>query len=201
MFAFKSISVILSMILVSIYPDNLNITYGHISKLDATSFVIHDSVRGLYGTQPSDIVEIDFVYHGPSEITLPLANGEVRRQIGLKLRAHDTCNLIYIMWHVEPTQGIHVSVKNNPGKDQWQQCRAHGYINLVPYWETSVATIRVNEKHSLRASIVGNEIQVVADGVFVWKGVLPKQAFTFDGPIGLRSDNGIFDATFKVKGS
>ena len=123
----------------------------------------------------------------------PLANGEVRRQLGLKLRAHDTCNVVYVMWHVEPTPGIYVSVKHNLGQSTHSECGDHGYTNLKPEVSAPVAALHEGEQHSLRAWIEGSRLIVSADGAVVWKGQLPSETWTFDGPVGLRSDNAIFD--------
>ncbi|MGD0838144.1 MAG: hypothetical protein ABSB49_16010, partial [Polyangia bacterium] len=46
-------------------------------------------LRASFGDRPSDDAEIRFVYHGPSPALQPLASGELRRQIGLRLRAQD----------------------------------------------------------------------------------------------------------------
>ena len=33
-----------------------------------------------------------------------------------KLRAEDACNLVYVMWRIEPQSRLVVSVKRNPGQ-------------------------------------------------------------------------------------
>src|SRR5262249_50917915 len=58
--------------------------------------VVHDTPTA------DQAAEIRFQYLGPSRDTRRLASGEVRRQIGLKLRAESGCNLIYAMWRIEP---------------------------------------------------------------------------------------------------
>ncbi|MEA2752645.1 MAG: hypothetical protein QOI41_6788, partial [Myxococcales bacterium] len=68
-------------------------------------------VRAVIAGDRSRAAELAFVYRGPSVSTAPLANGELRRQIGLKLRAQDTCNVVYVMWHVERSPGAFVSVR------------------------------------------------------------------------------------------
>jgi hypothetical protein len=123
----------------------------------------------------------------------PLGNGELRQQIGLKLRAQDSCNVIYVMWHVAPQPGIAVSVKSNPNQSTHAQCADRGYINLPSQPTAFDATIRPNEPRTLRAEIVGNRLTVFADGVIAWQGALPEQAFAFDGPSGVRTDNGAFE--------
>jgi hypothetical protein len=143
--------------------------------------------------------EIAFVYRGPTSRVEPLASGEVRRQIGLKLRARDTCNVVYAMWHIEPTGGVFVSVKANPGMTAHSQCRDGGYINLRPATRADIATIRPGERHTFAARIDGNVLRILADGALAWEGALPPEAFAFDGPIGIRSDNGEFDVELRER--
>lgn len=143
--------------------------------------------------------EVAFTYRGPSDETKPLANGEVRRQIGLKLRAKDTCNVVYVMWHVEPTPGVFVSIKHNPGLDAHEACGANGYVHLPGAKAArDLPRIEPGSKHTLRAELDGITLRVRADGNVVWEGDLPAEAFTFDGPSGVRSDNAAFDFELRL---
>jgi hypothetical protein len=154
-------------------------------------------MRASFGQEPRTDVEIRFVYGGPSSSEQPLASGELRRQIGLRLRARNTCNLVYVMWHIEPSQRIEVSVKTNPRQSTHTECGDHGYSFIPPTWSCAgKGVVRVGEQHSLRATIRGNELGVSLDGRLCWAGVLPPVAFSFDGPAGVRSDNGSFEFTF-----
>jgi hypothetical protein len=141
--------------------------------------------------------QIAFTYRGPTRSAEPLASGELRRQIGLKLRARDTCNVVYAMWHIEPTGGVFVSVKSNPGKATHAECGDGGYINLQPGTRGDVPAIRPGEHHTLAARIDAGMLRVTADGALAWEGALPPEAFAFDGPIGIRSDNGEFDVELR----
>jgi hypothetical protein len=154
-------------------------------------------VRAVVGDRPHSGAALSFCYRGPSQTAEPLASGELRRQIGLKLRAENTCNVVYVMWHVAPTSGVHVSVKWNPNLHAHSECGDRGYINL-PGPSTAIPAIREGEKHSLEARIDGDVLQVKADGALAWEGHLPPEAFAFDGPVGIRSDNGDFDAELRV---
>jgi hypothetical protein len=58
--------------------------------------------------------KIRFQYLGPSQVSKFLASGELWRQIGLKLQATDSGNLIYVMWHIEPDTRVAVSMRQNP---------------------------------------------------------------------------------------
>jgi hypothetical protein len=149
-------------------------------------------VRATFpGTERSAGASMAFSYHGPTAETELFASGELRRQVGLKLRARDTCNVIYVMWHIEPTSGIFVSIKHNPALHEHGECRDHGYIHLRSM-HAPLSAVRVGEQHALEARIAARELQVLADGVMVWRGELPAAAFELEGPIGLRSDNGLF---------
>lgn len=175
-------------------PADLIVTSGAISPRDSTTFAVRTGgMRAELGIEPRDAVRIDFIYRGPSQSTAPLASGELRRQIGVKLRASNTCNVVYAMWHIEPSRGIEVSVKSNPGQQEHIECGDRGYVFLKPSVARAVADIRPGERHSLAAAIVDDELRVIADGVPSWVGKLPPAAFAFDGPVGIRTDNGDFD--------
>jgi hypothetical protein len=137
--------------------------------------------------------EIRFRYIGPSQATKPLASGELRRQIGLKLRAQDTCNLIYAMWHIEPDAVVAVSIKRNVGMNTHEQCGAHGYINIKAQKRIDLTPIRPGETHALRAELHGNMLTVTADGKPAWQGALGNATQFPVGPPGLRTDNARFE--------
>jgi hypothetical protein len=185
--------------LAPVRPRELQVTSGSIVAGAAEQFGIRSpTLRAELGTTPRSAAEIEFVYRGPTQTDAPLSSGELRRQIGLKLRAQNTCNVVYVMWHIEPARGIVVSVKNNPGQTRHAECGAGGYSFLEPLQAEPVAPIRVGEPHVLSAAITGDELHVEADGVRSWTGRLPPSVFTFDGPVGLRSDNGDFDVTLRA---
>jgi hypothetical protein len=142
--------------------------------------------------------EIAFTYHGPSSSVAPLADGELRRQVGLKLRAKDTCNVVYVMWRIEPTNGIFVSVKRNAGMRTHAECGARGYLNVKPSAVRPLPPIRPGEAHVLRADLDGARLRVTADGTPAWEGVLPPEALDIDGPVGVRSDNVTFEFDLRV---
>lgn len=148
-------------------------------------------VRLLLGYAPRSSLAIAFRYLGPSPDTAPLASGELRRQIGLKLRAKDTCNVVYVMWHLSGPSSLHVSVKSNPGRRLHTDCRDGGYLQVAS--RQALPSVGIGERHTLRARLAGRRLAVHADGSLVWEGTLPDAAFAFDGPAGLRSDNGNFD--------
>lgn len=173
---------------------------GRVTAAGATSRLHVDAggMRAVLAGDDSAVAELDFTYRGPSAQTTALANGEIRRQIGLKLRAADTCNVVYVMWHAAPTEGLGVSVKVNAGKSTHEECGDHGYLNLRSTSSAPLPRLRPDERHVLRAELEGTTLRVLADGAVVWTGQVPAEAFTFNGPAGVRSDNGIYDFELRV---
>jgi hypothetical protein len=139
------------------------------------------------------LAEMAFTYNAPSSSTTLLANGTLRRQVGLKLRAKDTCNVVYVMWHIAPTSGIFVSVKHNPRMSTHAECGPKGYIGVQPRSVRALTPVQAGESHTLRAVLEGTSLRVITDGAVAWEGTLPSEALTFDGPVGVRSDNVAFD--------
>jgi hypothetical protein len=179
----------------------LTVTNGAVLPTSGGGVAIRaPSVRAVAEGRGGADVEVAFTYLGPSAELMPLASGEARRQIGLKLRAQDTCNVLYVMWHIEPTTGIHVALKTNPGRRTHAECGDGGYRTLPATWSRAdVRAIRAGEPRTLRATIEGDLMRVAADGAPVWTGRLPPEALTLDGPVGFRSDNGEFDLVLRAQ--
>jgi hypothetical protein len=177
----------------------LCVTSGRVSPLSESTVALRTpGIRAVVPAALGNAVEIAFTYRGPTKDTARLGSGELRRQLGLKLRAQDTCNVVYVMWHVSPTEGVHVSVKRNPGETVHAQCADRGYLNLKPTWSRPIAPIREGVRRTLAAQLEGARLVVSVDGVPAWVGTLPEDAFTFDGPVGIRSDNGQFDVELRA---
>ncbi|MBZ5537408.1 MAG: hypothetical protein LAO31_15745 [Acidobacteriia bacterium] len=130
-----------------------------------------------------------FRYLGPTERGSALGSGEMRRQLGLKLRAQDPCNLLYVMWRLEPKPGIVVSIKLNPGQHASSECENGGYRNIKPLRTAPVPELKTGVSHSLRAEMKGDNLTVMADDRVVWEGPIGNQALKLKGPVGLRTDN------------
>ncbi len=186
--------------LAPVDPGELRATSGTLAKKNGTTFSVeHPSFRAELGDVPRDAAEIAFVYRGPSANDAPLASGELRRQIGLKLRAQDSCNVVYVMWHIEPSRGIEVSVKSNPGQTTHEECADRGYVFIKPTWVGSdLPDVIAGSRRILTAHVAGSTLRVAAEGKPVWVGELPPQAFAFNGPVGIRSDNGAFDVELRA---
>src|SRR6202521_3537144 len=168
----------------------LCVTNGAVQTLpDGRLAIDTPSSRAVVTPPTAQTAEIRFNYLGPSESSKPLASGELRRQIGLKLRAQDTCNLVYAMWHIEPDSRIAVSVKRNAGEHTHEECDARGYVNVKARTSVAMPRILSGESHTLLAELHGTDLTVVADQRVVWVGILGRDIFNFDGPVGFRTDN------------
>ncbi len=146
-------------------------------------------VRNAAVNAADQAAEIRFRYLGPSQTDKPLASGELRRQIGLKLRAADSCNVVYVMWHIAPDAKIAVSVKRNAAHSH-AQCGVHGYEAIAAQRQTAPRPIQEGETRTLRAELRGRTLTVMADGKLVWQGELTGRLPA--GPPGFRTDNARF---------
>jgi hypothetical protein len=175
---------------VPVSKASLCVTEGTIDQQPGQPLSVNVSKMRAYVnafTQP--VAEARFTYLGSTPNESPLASGEMRRQFGLKLRAQDACNLVYAMWRIEPESKVVLSVKSNPGEHTSAQCGNRGYQNIKPRRSLPVPVLTPGSTHTLRAQMNGAEMEVFADDSLVWEGSVGTDALSFDGPIGLRSDN------------
>jgi hypothetical protein len=173
------------------------VTEGQVTETSPGNFVIHDPrARAVLGFTTPQTAELTFRYLGPTTVLVPLESGTVRTQIGLKLRAEDACNLVYAIWRIAPVSQLVVSIKNNPGQHTFAECQNRGYHNVTPEKFISLAAPKIGSAHSMRAEMIGTQLTVNVDGQLAWEGELDASAFTFNGPVGFRSDNGQFDAQY-----
>jgi len=170
------------------------------ARLCVTEGALEDSADGsLAVTLPrmrafvrlpiADAAQAQFTYLGPSANESPLASGQMRRQFGLKLRALDACNLLYVMWRIAPESRLVVQLKNNPGQHSSAECTNHGYQTIKPRLAAPLPRLQPGESHVLRARISGEELRVSVDDRIVWQGNLSGSAAMMSGPVGVRSDN------------
>jgi hypothetical protein len=143
---------------------------------------------------PSQKVTVNFTYLGPTVEVAHLGSGEIRHQFGIKLKAQDTCNLVYVMWNFD-TQKIAVSVKSNPGQRTHEECLDRGYIGVKPRVSAPPPVVDIDQAHTLSADLEEQELTVKADDTIVWQGTLIPVVLELKGPVGLRSDNArvVFD--------
>ena len=180
-----------------IEPKALCVTNGTIlERPDGRLTIESASSRAVVRAATAQAVRIRFRYLGPTLESKPLASGEMRRQIGIKLRAQDTCNLVYAMWHIEPDARIAVAVKRNDGLHTHAECDARGYTNVKPTRGRHPPAVAPGELHELRAALREGALTVWADGQVAWEGALGERPGPIDGPVGLRTDNGRFELEF-----
>ena len=183
--------------------DRLCVTNGVVSATPGGRLTIETPssraiVQAGTANAADQTAEVHFQYLGPSQDSRPLASGELRRQIGLKLQAEDSCNLIYAMWHIEPDARVAVSIKQNPGQHTHQQCGARGYTNFKSQDGAALPPILPGEAHVLRAELRGKELTVTADGKVAWQGSLGSATALPAGPPGFRTDNARFALEYFV---
>jgi len=168
----------------------LRVTEGTLAARPGGEEVAGPRLRAEAPGRRGDRAEMVFTYLGPSREGVPLASGELRRQLGLKLRAQDACNLVYVAWRFDPTPGIAVQVKRNEGMTRSAECGARGYRTVRPRFAVPVAPPAAGERHALRAEIAEDGVvRVHTDGRLVFEGLLPADAGGLRGPPGLRADN------------
>ena len=170
--------------------DTLCVTKGA-AKVGGT--VIEPTMRAVALGSLGDAAMLEWIYRGDTEATRALASGGTRRQVGLKLRARDGCNLVYVMWRLDPKPTLEVSIKLNPGKSTHAECGANGYTKIHPTKSWPLPVLAAGDHHTLRAAIAGDDLTAWVDENVVWRGTLPEAARALVGPAGIRSDNLSFD--------
>lgn len=161
-------------------------TKGRFATVDGAAAIDAPTFRAVAPATAGDAAELEFTYRGPTAKVVALASGQRRRQLGLKLRAEDGCNLVYVMWRLEPTRALVVSVKRNPGQHDHRGCGAGGYTDVATVPAPALAA---GDHRVLAAAIVDDTLAVAIDGVELWRGALPAAARDLRGPAGVRSDN------------
>lgn len=175
--------------LQSIAPSSLCITSGELAgaRVEVPTF------RAVAPGHGGDAASLSFVVRGQSETTRPLASGYERRQLGLKLRANDGCNLVYVMWRLDPKPKLEVSIKRNAGARSNRECGARGYTRIKPTQRGALPMLEYGTRYELRAEIDGDSLIAWVDDRVMWRGKLPAEARELAGPAGLRSDNLMFE--------
>lgn len=168
---------------------DLCVTHGEV----ADNRIGVPTMRGFALNAGGDAAALTFTYRGEPEELRALAGGQLRRQIGLKLRAQDSCNVVYVMWRLDPKPKLDISVKINPLKKTHEECGADGYTKIRPRKKTFVPAFEYGKSHTLRAEIVGDDLYAWIDDKLLFQGTLPETARVIHGPAGLRSDNVKFD--------
>ncbi len=179
---------------------SLQVTEGRLEpgerlRVEAAKF------RAVVPGAEGSAAELRFTYLGRTREAAALRSGEMREQLGLKLRAADGCNVLYAMWRFAPKAGVVVSLKRNPGQHRSVECTNHGYQNLKPSRAAAVPAPAPGTSHVLAAAVRGDRLQVQVDGATAWEGPLPAEALELRGPPGLRSDNARFEFELAAPGA
>jgi hypothetical protein len=177
----------------------VTMTHGK-AKMNGSSMMIRTaSARGVAPDSSGDRASLHFRYLGPSADVSKLRSGMVKSQLGLKLRAQNGCNLVYVMWRLAPKPAIDVQYKINPGDSTAEECENGGYHRVLPTLNKKASAQFdppvVGKDTVLSAAIEGSTLSVFVDGAQVWTGELPAEALALKGPAGFRSDNIEFDGT------
>jgi hypothetical protein len=173
------------------------ITEGHITHADGRWMNVDSTkMRAVLGFASKPEAELRFRYLGETEDRSRLLSGGERTQLGLKLKAQDDCNVLYVMWRINPVSSLVVQVKSNPGQHRHSECGNSGYTNIRGKFSGQVPKIVEGSEHSLHAVLNGSTLSVDVDGTPTWEGNVGDDVSHFDGPVGLRSDNARFDFQF-----
>ena len=169
---------------------SLCVTEGSLEQVRGPQMSVNvPKMRAYVDHETTDFAELRFTYLGPTAMQVPLASGAERQQLGLKLRAGDACNLLYVMWRVKPSSKLVVSVKRNDGQHSSSECGNHGYRDLSAEFSNPVPQLKPGDTHSLRAQIAAEELRVLVDDKVVWRGHLASDVAGLSGPVGVRTDN------------
>jgi hypothetical protein len=191
-------SIVMSSEKPAVYPaEQFCITEGRIVPSDGPWMRVESTkMRAVLGLPGKPEAELRFRYLGETEDHSKLLSGGERTQLGLKLKAQDDCNVLYVMWRISPVSSLVVSVKSNPGQHRHAECGNSGYTNIRGTFTGAVPKIVEGSEHSLHAVQSGSSLTVDVDGAPTWQGNVGEDALHFDGPVGMRSDNARFDFQF-----
>jgi hypothetical protein len=187
--------------LVTVPAARLRVTKGRVDALDSVKArVTEPKMRAVAPGSDGNAAELRFVYQGPTAEATALASGEVRRQLGIKLRAENGCNLLYVMWRLEPKSQVVVSIKRNPGQRLHRECGARGYRNLKAKVAAPPPPAPApGSSHALKAVLTGTMLRVWLDHALVWEGDVGEDGVASTGPAGMRSDNVRFDVELQAR--
>lgn len=128
-----------------------------------------------------------FQYNGPAEGASGFASGAAYKQVCLKLRNQNACNLLYVIWRLDARQ-VMVQVKTNLSMVFSSQCGADGYRTLTPAFTAPTKALSL-EWHEMIAQCDGDWLNVLTDNEVVWRGHLTSDVMSLTGGVGVRSDN------------
>jgi len=185
--------------LEAVCKTDLKVTRGKVQETSAGFLTVNGpKERAQLKQGKHQHAVLRFRYKAPSAKVSRLASGGVVRQIGLKLRTKNTCNLLYVMWRIDPNEHIFVILKRNPRKPTHKQCGASGYrtIAIMSLSHLQI-TAKDHQTHTLSARLVtqtdGYLLSVAVNDCELWSGTIDSDLLNeINGPVGFRSDNGNF---------
>jgi hypothetical protein len=160
--------------------------------------VVTKEMRATISGTRGQRLRVRFTYLGPTHDVAKLADGSVRYQFVLGLRAKNICNRVYIGWHfLAPSKHdqVVVQVKTNPGEVSHADCGDSGYQTVATF---NAPAVKVNEQHTFEASIENGRLVVSTDGAITHVH-MPAATFDFDGPAAVRSDNAHVIFSYEAK--
>ena len=172
-------------------PSDLDVTDGKIQPAKGHRLSVSTKeMRATLKFTTEQTATVKFTYLGPTKDVSRPGTAKVLSQFGIKLRAQNDCNVIYVMWRFSPDQKIAISIQRNPGKRTHAECLDRGYINnLKPRLSDSPPPVEPNQPHVLTVSMSDSDLSVTTDNKLVWWGDLGPVALSLKGPVGVRSDN------------
>lgn len=169
---------------------DLCVTNGQVKADDSGQWTVESSSSRFVVKNVEDTyASVRFEYLGPTKDVSLLESGTMKRQLGLKLKAADSCNVVYVMWHVEPDSDVEVLVKRNTGKSTHAECGVKGYKAVQPTFTKPVAKIEEGKPRTLSAGFENGMLLVKVDGETVWRGDPGPAARSMTGYAGFRTDN------------
>ncbi|HMO46731.1 MAG TPA: hypothetical protein PKB14_11960 [Rubrivivax sp.] len=174
----------------AVTPQQVCVTNGVISTQRDQSFIVESpSSRAVVKPSDDNFGAIEFEYLGPTTKEVPLDSGRMVHQLGLKLHARDSCNVIYVMWSVEADTGFKVTTKTNPSKSTNRECGTDGYKMIYQSKPGDIPPVKIGEPRRLEASLRERTLTVKIDGNNVWQGEVGVDSAKAPGYSGIRTDN------------
>lgn len=179
---------------------DLCVTEGTITTAPAHRLLVNaPSVHATLNRETPPDIEAHFVYLGPSIQNEAAEHASGHHQFGFQLFTEDPCNLLYVMWRLEPESSIAVMAKSNPEHHAHADCRGRGKA-IEPEFTAPLPPVRVGERraHTLRATMSGTTLLVYADKLMVWRGALPAASLRAHGLVGIHCDNAKLEVMLTV---
>jgi hypothetical protein len=123
----------------------------------------------------------------PTVRAVALDSGGDRASLAFRFRGDS--ELVYVMWRLDATPRLEISVKRNPGARTHADCGANGYTKVKAAASHPPPALEPDSTHTLRAEITGDDLTAWIDDHEIWRGALPDAVRGLVGPAGLRSDN------------